>query len=94
MKRTIQSTIILCALLLGVNLTMAQSKTYDVKSFDEVIISPHIEVVFEKAETQSVVIENIDVGYDKLNVEVKGKDPAHLPGGRQGLYQVEKNQVG
>jgi hypothetical protein len=73
MKRKIQSTLILCALVVGINLAFAQSKTYDVKSFDEVIISPHIEVVFEKAETQSVVIENIDVGYDKLNVEVKGK---------------------
>ncbi len=57
----------------GVNLSLAQSKTFDVKSFEEVIISPHIEVVFEKADTQSVVIENIDVSYDKLNVEVKGK---------------------
>lgn len=73
MKRTIQSALLLCVLFIGVNMTTAQSKTYDVKSFEEVIISPHIEVVFEKADTQSVVIENIDVGYDKLNVEVKGK---------------------
>ncbi len=57
MKRTIQSTLVLCAMFVGINLTMAQSKTYDVKSFEEVIVSPHIEVVFEKAETQSVVIE-------------------------------------
>jgi len=73
MKRVIKSTLILCAILVGTNLTLAQSKTYEVKAFDEVIVSPHIEVVFEKADTQSVVIENIDVGYDKLNVEVKGK---------------------
>ena len=73
MKRAIQSTILLCVLFAGVNLSLAQSKTFDVKSFEEVIISPHIEVIFEKADTQSVVIENIDVSYDKLNVEVKGK---------------------
>ena len=54
-------------------MALAQSKTYDVKSFEEVIISPHIEVVFEKADTESVVIENINESYDKLNVEVKGK---------------------
>ncbi len=73
MKLVKQVSLIVLALVAGVNLTLAQSKTFDVKSFDEVIISPHIEVVFEKAETQSVVIEDINVGYDKLNVEVKGK---------------------
>lgn len=51
---------------------IAQKKTFDVGSFDEVIISPHIEVIFEKADKQSVVIEDIDVSMDKLNVEVKG----------------------
>ena len=59
-------------MIAGLNQTVAQSKTFDVDSFDEVIISPHIEVVFEKADKQSVLIENIDVEWDKLNVEVKG----------------------
>ena len=36
------------------------------------IISPHIEVIFEKAENESIVIEDMDVSMDKLNVEVKG----------------------
>jgi hypothetical protein len=54
-------------------MTVAQSKTYEVGGFDEIIISPHIEVVFEQADRESVVIENIDVPFDKLNVEVKGK---------------------
>ena len=60
-------------LLLGIQNTEAQNKTFNVSSFDEVIISPHIEVIFEKSDHESVVIENIDVSMDKLNVEVKGK---------------------
>ena len=73
MKRVKKLSLFVCTLILGANLSLAQSKTYDVKSFKEVIISPHIEVVFEEADSESVVIEDINVGYDKLNVEVKGK---------------------
>jgi hypothetical protein len=51
----------------------AQEKTFDPGTFDKVIVSPHIEVIFEKASKESVVIENIDVSMDKLNVELKGK---------------------
>ncbi len=65
---------LLVAFFAAGNLTSnAQTKTYEVKSFDEIIISPHIEVVFEKADRESVVIENSDVPLEKLNVEVKGK---------------------
>ena len=73
MKRVMKSSLMLFVLFAGLNMALAQSKTYDVKSFEEVIISPHIEVVFEKSDTEAVVIENINESYDKLNVEVKGK---------------------
>ena len=73
MKRFLTLAFILCALIVGMESTNAQSKTYDVSSFDEIIVSPHIEVVFEKADQESVVIEYIDVPYEKLNVEVKGR---------------------
>ena len=73
MKRVMKSSLMLFVLFAGLNMALAQSKTYDVKSFEEVIISPHIEVVFEKADTKSVVIENINESYYKLNVEVRGK---------------------
>jgi len=72
MKKSYLNLFIATFALLGIQHTEAQNKTYEVSSFDEVIISPHIEVIFEKADTESVVIENIDVSMDKLTVEVKG----------------------
>lgn len=57
----------------GIQNSNAQKKTYDIDSFEKVIVSPHIEVVFEKADKESVVIQDIDVSADKLNVELKGK---------------------
>lgn len=72
MKRIFVQAILLIALVVGNSTARAQVKTYEVRSFDEVIISPHIEVVFEKGEKESVVIEGLDVEADKLNVEVKG----------------------
>ncbi len=73
MKKPYFLFLFLAVMALGMQNTQAQQKTFDVGSFDEVIISPHIEVIFEKADQESVVIENIDVSMDKLNVEVKGK---------------------
>ncbi len=73
MKKTYLTLIIAAFALFGWQHAEAQKKTFDVNSFDEVIISPHIEVIFEEAETESVVIQDIDVSMDKLNVEVKGK---------------------
>lgn len=73
MKKTYLLILFIAATALGMQNTQAQQKTFTVGSFDEVIISPHIEVIFEKADEASVVIENIDVSMDKLNVEVKGK---------------------
>lgn len=72
MKKPYLSLIIAVFALLGLQNAEAQKKTFDVNSFDEVIISPHIEVIFEQADTESVVIQDIDVSMDKLNVEVKG----------------------
>ena len=60
-------------MIICLNNVNAQEKTFTVKDFDGVIVSPHVEVIFIQAEEESVVIENIDVSMDKLNVEVKGK---------------------
>ncbi|WKK65108.1 head GIN domain-containing protein [Lutimonas zeaxanthinifaciens] len=71
--KTLATKLFVLLFLLGATpLILGQQKTFDVDSFDEVIISPHIEVVFEKSDRESVVIEDIDVSMDKLNVEVKG----------------------
>jgi hypothetical protein len=73
MKRFFILSLFAGFLMTGTQTTNAQAKTYEVRSFDEIIVSPHIEVVFEKADRESVVIENIDVPLEKLNVEVKGR---------------------
>lgn len=53
--------------------TQGQIKQYDVQSFEKVVISPHIEVVFEEGDQETVRIENIRVPLEKLNVEVNGR---------------------
>ncbi|SIP96037.1 head GIN domain-containing protein [Maribacter ulvicola] len=51
----------------------AQEKSYNVKSFDKLIVSPHIEVNLVQGEEESVVIDNAKVSLDKINVEVEGR---------------------
>lgn len=72
MKKIYQKCVLFALLILGSSSLIAQQKTFDISAFDEVIISPHIEVVFEKAAKASVIVENINVSMDKLHVEVKG----------------------
>ena len=59
--------------LLNVEYTQAQSKVINVKHFDKVIVSPHIQVTFIEGDKESVSIENINVSLEKLHVEVIGK---------------------
>lgn len=59
------------ALLLFSNQSIAQSKVIDVESFNKIIVSPHIEVVFKEGKKESVSIESISIPMKKLNVEVK-----------------------
>lgn len=73
MKKSYTLVVLIAIMVMGLKNTIAQQKTFTPGSFDEVIISPHIEVIFEKADQESVVIEDIDVSMDKLNIEVKGK---------------------
>lgn len=73
MKKSYTLVVLIAIMVMGLQNTIAQQKTFTPGSFDEVIISPHIEVIFEKANQESVVIEDIDVSMDKLNIEVKGK---------------------
>ena len=49
----------------------AQSKIIDVETFNKVVVSPHIEVVFKAGAEESVSIESIIVPFEKLNVSVK-----------------------
>lgn len=52
---------------------LSQSETINVESFNKVIVSPHIQVVFKEGKEESVTIESITESRDKLNIEVNGK---------------------
>jgi hypothetical protein len=52
--------------------SIAQEKVFNVKNFDKVIVSPHIEVNLVTGNETSVVIENAKVPMNKINVEVDG----------------------
>ena len=56
-----------------VGVIQAQEKTYSVKSFDKLIVSPHIEVNLVEGSDESVVVDNTKVSLDKINVEVEGR---------------------
>ena len=49
----------------------AQVFTKQLKPFEKVIISPHISVIFEKGDTETVIVEDIDVSKEKLIIEEK-----------------------
>lgn len=51
----------------------AQSELITVDSFDKIVVSPHIEVVFKEGDEASVRIEEISVPMEKLNVSVENK---------------------
>jgi hypothetical protein len=52
--------------------SLAQTTTI-VKSFDKVVVSPHIQVTFVEGNEESVTVESNAVSNDKLNIEVKDK---------------------
>ncbi|MFV1448843.1 head GIN domain-containing protein [Maribacter sp. HS] len=51
----------------------SQEKTFNVKSFDKLIVSPHIELNLVEGEEENVVIDNAKVPLEKINVEVEGR---------------------
>ena len=59
--------------ILGIQRGNSQSETIKVETFNKIIISPHIQVVFVEGEEESVTVESITESMDKLNIEVKGK---------------------
>lgn len=68
-----KNQILFCAafLFITVGNLMAQ-RTVDVDPFDQVIISPHIEVTFVQGDSESVAVEHLEVDESKLNIEVEG----------------------
>jgi len=70
-KKTSLTIFSIIAFLLYSNYSTAQSKVVDVKTFDKIIVSPHIEVIFKEGTKESVSVESITVPIEKLNVTVK-----------------------
>lgn len=70
MKKLIFTALTLVFIIGGIQ---AQEKTYTVKSFDKLIVSPHIEVNLVEGDEESVVIDNAKISLDKINVEVEGR---------------------
>jgi hypothetical protein len=64
--------LMLLVVIFTITSTTAQEKTFNVKNFDKVIISPHIEVNLVAGNETSVLIENAKVSMDMINVEVEG----------------------
>ncbi len=78
------TVIILCIC----QVAFAQTTT-TVKSFDKVIVSPHIQVTFVEGNEESVTVESNAVSNDKLNIEVKDKTlRIYLDGAKE----ITKNQ--
>ena len=65
-------SITLLGIFFTITSSIAQEKTFKVKDFDKIIISPHVEVNLVAGEETSVVIENTRVLIDKINVTVEG----------------------
>ena len=59
MKKSYSLILLAAIVLLGMQNTLAQEKTFTPGSFEQVIISPHIEVIFEKADQESVVMKTL-----------------------------------
>ena len=71
MKKTLFTVVFL--LLAASFISNAQEKIHQVKSFDKIIVSPHIELNLVEGNEESVKIENAKVSEDKINIEVSGK---------------------
>jgi len=69
---------------------LAQVKTYQVDSFDKIVVSPHIQVNFEEGNSEKVIIHDISEPIEKLNVEVSGKT-LHIY--LEGAKTITKNET-
>ncbi len=72
---------------------MAETRNFDVSSFDGLEVSAGIDVNFETGGSQSVSVENKDGDFDDIIVEVKGgklvlKRPRKIGWGKRPRYNV------
>jgi len=78
-----------CLMFLSISSSFAQIKTIAVDPFTKVIVSPHIEVVFQEGNKEEVILESISVSEEKFYTESSGKT-LHLY--LEGAKTITKNE--
>jgi ribosomal protein L31 len=94
MKKTTNITNIFKTLfaLLAIQTGFAQTKTVNVDTFNKVIVSPHVQVVFQHGDSENVAIESSTVAEDKINIEVNGKTLRIYLDGAKEVTKSEKTR--
>ncbi len=90
----IKNLIILFFLMVSAGI-WAQDKTIDVKQFDKIVVSPHIQATFVQGDNEQIQIESNTVSNDKINVEVNGKTlRIYLDGAKEVTKNEKVNKDG
>ncbi|WP_430906064.1 head GIN domain-containing protein [Maribacter sp. 2-571] len=90
MRKIITMGALLITVLGNLSTAEAQDNTFSVKTFDKIIISPHIEVTLKEGSEESVVVNDSKVTIDKINAEVSGKTLRVYLDGAKVLTKSEK----
>ncbi len=73
----------------------AQGKTIDVKQFNKIVVSPHIQAIFVRGDNEQIQIESNTISNDKVNVEVSGKTlRIYLDGAKEVTKNEKVNKDG
>ncbi|MEO1010433.1 MAG: head GIN domain-containing protein [Bacteroidota bacterium] len=72
MKKTASYALMALLVICGVQNLKAQKKTFSVKSFDKVIVSPHIQATLVEGFEESVTVDYSNVPEGDLHMEVDG----------------------
>ncbi len=97
MKKATSIKIIFKILLtfLAVHNGFGQANIVNVDAFDKVIVSPHVQVVFQQGDSENVIIESSTVSEDKINIEVNGTTlRIYLDGARDVTKSEKTNENG
>lgn len=90
MKKLVLGALVVITLLFCPTTSIAQDLT-QVKSFEKIIVSPHIEVILIAGNEESVRIDNAKVSEDKINIEVEGKTLRLYLDGAKTVTKSEKS---
>ncbi|MGB6152051.1 MAG: head GIN domain-containing protein [Pricia sp.] len=90
-----KTTLVILFAIVTIQTGYAQTKPVAVDAFDKVIISPHIQVVFQQGDSETVDIESSTVSEDKVNIEVNGKTlRIYLDGAKEVTKNEKTNKNG